>query len=47
MITNKEYKIRFKPWICKGILKSIKRKNDLFKKYERCKNNMIKTQKYE
>ena len=39
--------LSFKPWISKGILKSIKRKNDLFKKIVRCKNNIIKTQKYE
>ena len=45
-ITNKEYKRRYKPWISKGILKSITRKNELFKKYARCKNNLLKTHKY-
>ena len=47
MITNKEYKRRYKPWISKGVLKSITRKNELFKKYARCKNNLLKTHKYE
>ena len=46
-ITNKEYKRKYKPWISTGILKSITRKNELFKRYVRCKNNLIKNQKYE
>ena len=46
-ITNKEYKRRYKPCISKGILKSIIRKIALFKNYVRCKNNMLKNQKYE
>ena len=36
-ITNKEYKRRYKPWISKGIIKRIIRKNALFKNYIRCK----------
>ena len=46
-ITNKDYKRKYKPWITTGILKSITRKNKLFKRYVRCKNNQIKKQKYE
>ena len=34
-ITNKEYKRRYKPWISKGILKSIIRKNNLLKKNQK------------
>ena len=41
-ITNKEFKRRFKPWIYKGILISINRKNKLYSKYIKCKNNEIK-----
>ena len=37
-ISNKEFKRKFKPWITKGILKSIQRKNELFRKYIKCKN---------
>ena len=41
-LTNKEFKRRFKPWISKGILTSINRKNKLYSKYIKCKNNEIK-----
>ena len=41
-LTNKEFKRRFKPWISKGILISINRKNKLYSKYIKCKNNEIK-----
>ena len=41
-IINKEFKRRFKPWISKGILTSINRKNKLYKKYIKCKNNETK-----
>ena len=46
-ITNKEYKRRYKSWISKGILNSFIRENALFKNYVRCKNNLLKNQKYE
>ena len=38
-ITNNEFKRRYKPWISKGILISINRKNKLYKKYIKCANN--------
>ena len=41
-LTRKEFKQTLKPWITTGILNSIKRKDELFKKYMNCKNNVIK-----
>ena len=38
-ITNNEFKRRYKPWISKGILISINRKNKLYKKYIKYANN--------
>ena len=38
-ITNNEFKRRYKPWISKGILISINRKNKLYKKYIKCASN--------
>ena len=35
-IANKDYKRKYKPWITTDILKSITRKNELFKRYVRC-----------
>ena len=32
----------YKPWISKGILISINRKNKLYNKYIKCKNNELK-----
>ena len=33
----------YKPWVSKGILISINRKNKLYNKYIKCKNNELKT----
>ena len=41
-LTNKEFKRKFKPWITTGILKSISRKNTLFNKYSKSKNEINK-----
>ena len=41
-ITNNEFKRRYKPWISKGILISINRKNKLYKKYIKCSTNELK-----
>ena len=41
-LTRKEFKQTMKPWITKGILTSIKRKDDLFHKYINCKNLVTK-----
>ena len=41
-LTNKEYKRKFKPWITNGILKSISRKNRLYNKYMKTKNEFNK-----
>ena len=44
-ITNNEFKRRYKPWISKGILISINRKNKLYyNKYIKCANNELKIQ---
>ena len=37
-VSNKEHKKTFKPWITKGILISIKRRNKLFNRYIKCTN---------
>ena len=37
-ITKKELKQQFKPWITRGIIKAIKTRDQLFKKYINCKN---------
>ena len=39
---NKEFRRRYKPWISKGILISINRKNKWYNKYIKCKNNELK-----
>ena len=41
-LTRKEFKQTRKPWITNGILKSIKRKDELFRKYMKCKTQIIK-----
>ena len=41
-ISNREIKLRTKPWITKGILTSIKIKNKLYKKYCRAKDELRK-----
>ena len=41
-LTRKEFKQTKKPWITGGILKSIKRKDELFHKYMKCKTRLIK-----
>ena len=41
-ITKNEFKRRYKPWISKGILISINRKNKLYKKYIKCSTNELK-----
>ena len=38
-VTNKEFKGRYKPWITNGILNSINRKNKLYNKYIKSKND--------
>ena len=43
-VTNKEYKLRAKPWITKGILKSIKIRDKIFNKFTKAKTNILKTQ---
>ena len=45
-LTKKEFKQTLKPWITTGILKSIKRKDELFRKYMACKNNINKNTLY-
>ena len=42
-LNKKEYKQTLKPWITSGILKSIKRKDELYRKYINCKNINTKT----
>lgn len=46
-MSNKEYKMRLKPWITKGILNSINRKNKLYNKYSKIKNQEIKKEIYD
>ena len=41
-LTKKEFKQTVKPWITKGIITSIKRKDDLFHSYINCKNTVRK-----
>ena len=41
-LTRKEFKQTKKPWITGGILKSIKRKDELFHKYIKCKPQLTK-----
>ena len=40
-LTTKEKKSKTKPWITKGIIKSINRKNKMYKKYVKTKNENI------
>ena len=42
--TNKEHKLKIKPWITKGILKSIKIRDRIFNNFTKAKNNILKTQ---
>ena len=42
-LTRKEFKQTLKPWITNGIICSIKRKDELFYKYMKCKNIVNKT----
>ena len=37
-ISNKNFKRKFKPWITRGILKSLKKRRDLHSRYLRAKN---------
>ena len=41
-MSNREYKRRFKPWITNGILNSISRKNKLYNKYSKLKDEVKK-----
>ena len=41
-ITKKEFKQKYKPWVTNGILKSIRRKDKLLKKFIRTKNQCRK-----
>ena len=41
-IKNKEYKLRNKPWVTKGILKSIKIKDNLFQRLSKEKDQLKK-----
>ena len=38
---NREFKRMYKPWVTEGILNSIKRKDRLYKKYVKSKNNIF------
>ena len=46
-MTKKEFKQTRKPWITNGILRSIQRKNKLFSKYIKCKDEQTKTNLHE
>ena len=41
-ITKKEFKQKYKPWVTRGILTSIRRKDKLLKKFIRTKNQIRK-----
>ena len=41
-ISNREFKSMYKPWITDGILNSIKKKDKLFNRYVKSKNNIFK-----
>ena len=45
-LSKKEFKQQYKPWITNGILKSIERKNKIYKSYTKTKNNEARTQIY-
>ena len=45
-LSKKEFKQQYKPWITNGILKSIERKNKIYKRYTKTKNNEARTQIY-
>ena len=42
-LTNREYKLQSKPWLTRGILKSIKARDKLLEKILKAKNNNTKT----
>ena len=46
-MTKKEFKQTRKPWITNGILRSIQRKNKLFSRYIKCKDEQAKTNLHE
>ena len=46
-MSNKEYKRKFKPWLTTGILNSISRKNKIYNKYTKIKNDFHKNQVFE
>ena len=46
-LSNKEYKRMYKPWITNGIVNSISRKNKLFNKYTKTKDNAQKIMYFE
>ena len=46
-LSNREYKRRFKPWITNGILNSISRKNKLYNKYSKTKDELMKQQVFD
>ena len=46
-MSNREFKRRYKPWITDGILNSISRKNKLFNRYSKIKNELRKQQAFE
>ena len=41
-LSNKEFKRVYKPWITNGIVNSISRKNKLYNKYTKTKDNAQK-----
>ena len=43
-LNRKQYKQTIKPWITQGILNSIKRKDNLYHKYTKCSNNIVKAE---
>ena len=46
-ISNREFKRMYKPWITDGILNSIKRRDKLYNKYVKSKNNIFKVNLHE
>ena len=42
LATKKELKFLFKPWITQDLQNSIKRKNNMYSKFAKCKNKILK-----
>ena len=41
-LNKKELKFLTKPWITQGLQNSIKKKNNIYSKFEKCKNKILK-----